>query len=339
MEPRLVVVHPDARGDVHGGHQDHPLADAGLRHGPLDVLGDAHELAALVGVEGHVRGVGLHARSSRRSPGGGDCLEGDNAAMAGLLSLERRDDVAVVTLQRPEKRNALSDRAADRADRRLRRARRRRRRRRDRPHRRRAGLLLGHGRDPVRRRSRAPASGWSRPASPASRPSANCPKPVVAAVNGPALAGGFALALLCDLRVAVRGRQLRIPRAAPRDPAELRLGARGAAARTLAAELTLTGRILDAFGALKMGIVTSVHPADELMSRALELAGRIASGPRGALAETKRRILLRPRAQLRSPLRRGGAGAARGAARGRSRHGRLRRKRAAVRLEACPSCT
>ena len=41
-------------------------------------------------------------------PGGGDCLEGDNAAMAGLLSLERRDDVAVVTLQRPEKRNALS---------------------------------------------------------------------------------------------------------------------------------------------------------------------------------------------------------------------------------------
>ena len=41
-----------------------------------------------------------------------------------------------------------------------------------------------------------------------------------------------------------------------------------------------------------MGVVSAVHPPDELIPRSLELAGRIAAGPRGALAATKRRILL-----------------------------------------------
>jgi enoyl-CoA hydratase/carnithine racemase len=41
-----------------------------------------------------------------------------------------------------------------------------------------------------------------------------------------------------------------------------------------------------------MGIVGAVYPADQLMPRAVELAGRIASGPHQAIAETKRRILL-----------------------------------------------
>ena len=41
-----------------------------------------------------------------------------------------------------------------------------------------------------------------------------------------------------------------------------------------------------------MGIVGAVYPGDELMPRAIELAGRIAAGPRQAIAETKRRIVL-----------------------------------------------
>ena len=41
-----------------------------------------------------------------------------------------------------------------------------------------------------------------------------------------------------------------------------------------------------------MGIVGHIYAADELMPRAVELAGRIASGPRQAISETKRRILM-----------------------------------------------
>ena len=62
-------------------------------------------------------------------------------------------------------------------------------------------------------------------------------------------------------------------------------------ATPVAAELT-TGRLLDAPGALRMGIVGAVHPAAELMPRTVELASGIASGPSQAIAETKRRILL-----------------------------------------------
>ena len=209
--------------------------------------------------------------------------------MAGLLSLERRDDVAVVTLQRPEKRNALSvELRIELTD---------------------AFRALGDdeevcaivltgagpafcsgmdtsqfGGDRAHRERLVETSVSSFTAV------ADCPKPVIAAVNGPALAGGFALALLCDLRVASEDASFGFPEL-PRGIPPSYASARAALPPHLASELTLTGRILDAFGALKMEIVTSVHPADEMMSRALELAGRIASGPRGALAATKQRIL------------------------------------------------
>ena len=49
---------------------------------------------------------------------------------------------------------------------------------------------------------------------------------------------------------------------------------------------------VDAAGAQRMGIAGAVYPADELMPRAVELAGRIASAPRQATTQTKRRILL-----------------------------------------------
>jgi enoyl-CoA hydratase/carnithine racemase len=120
---------------------------------------------------------------------------------------------------------------------------------------------------------------------------AGCARPTVAAVNGPALAGGFALALLCDLRMASEDASLgfaELPRGIPPSYA----AARAALPAPLAAELALTGRVLDAAAALRLGVVGSVHPAEELLPRALELAGRIASGPRGAVSETKRRILV-----------------------------------------------
>ena len=210
--------------------------------------------------------------------------------MPGLLSLERQEDVAVVTLQRPEKRNALSidlrielaeTFASLGADQEV-------------------GAVMLTGAPP------AFCSGMDVTQFGGDRPHreqlvetsiscfraiAGCPKPVVAAVNGPALAGGFAIALLCDLRLASENATFGFPEL-PRGIPPSYAAARAALPAAIAAELTLTGRLLDAFGALKMGVVGAVHPPDELIPRSLELAGRIAAGPRGALAATKRRILL-----------------------------------------------
>jgi enoyl-CoA hydratase/carnithine racemase len=210
--------------------------------------------------------------------------------MAGLLSLERQEDVAVVTLQRPEKRNALSiDLRVELTD---------------------AFSALGDDEDvgSVMLTGAGPAfcSGMDvtqfggdrahrerlvETSISCFRAIAGCQKPVVAAVNGPALAGGFAIALLCDLRLASEEATFGFPEL-PRGIPPSYAAARAALPAAVAAELTLTGRTLDAFTALKMGVVGAVHPPGELIPRSLELAGRIAAGPRGALAATKRRILL-----------------------------------------------
>jgi enoyl-CoA hydratase/carnithine racemase len=210
--------------------------------------------------------------------------------VAGLLSLERQEDVAVVTLQRPEKRNALSiDLRVELSE---------------------AFAALGEDGDvgSVMLTGAGPAfcSGMDvtefggdranrerlvETSISCFRAIANCPKPVVAAVNGPALAGGFAIALLCDLRLASENATFGFPEL-PRGIPPSYASARAALPASVAAELTLTGRLLDAFGALRAGIVGAVHPADELIPRSLELAGRIAAGPRSALGATKRRILL-----------------------------------------------
>jgi enoyl-CoA hydratase len=210
--------------------------------------------------------------------------------MAGLLSLERREDVAIVTLQRPEKRNALSiDLRVELAEAF-------------------AALSEDVGVGSVVLTGAGPAfcSGMDttqfggdrthrerlvETSIACFRAVGRCAKPVVAAVNGPALAGGFALALLCDMRLAAEEASFGFPEL-PRGIPPSYAAARAALPAPVAAELTLTGRLLDAAGALRIGIVGAVYPADALMARAVELAGRIASGPREAITETKRRILI-----------------------------------------------
>src|SRR3954470_6408223 len=60
VQPGLVVVDPHAGGDVHGADEHHAFGDAGVVDRALNLLGDADELAAVVGGEGAVDRVRLH---------------------------------------------------------------------------------------------------------------------------------------------------------------------------------------------------------------------------------------------------------------------------------------
>jgi enoyl-CoA hydratase len=117
------------------------------------------------------------------------------------------------------------------------------------------------------------------------------PKPVVAAINGPAVAGGFALALLCDLRLASTDARMGFVENKAGIPPSY-AAARAALPAALAAELCLTGRLLDADVAGALGVVSEVRTPENLMPRAQELTQEIAGAPPSASIETKRRILI-----------------------------------------------
>jgi enoyl-CoA hydratase len=114
--------------------------------------------------------------------------------------------------------------------------------------------------------------------------------PAVAAVNGPAIAGGLALALHCDVRIASETATFgfgELPRGIPPSYA----AARAALPAAVARDLCLTGRIVHAEEAQALGIVSEVVEPEALLPRAVELAGAIAAQPWVARV-TKRRILL-----------------------------------------------
>jgi enoyl-CoA hydratase len=212
--------------------------------------------------------------------------------VASLLSVERRNQVAVVTLQRPEKRNALSiELRSELTD----------------VFERLSGddevgcvVLTGAGKafcagmdtsqfggDQENRRRLVETS------TSAFEAVGGCNRPVIAAVNGPALAGGFALALLCDLRVASRSATFGYPEL-PRGIPPSYAAARAVLPATVAQELCLTGRVVAAAEAQRLGIVRDVARGD-VLARSLELADRIAALPRQSVLETKRRTLLERR--------------------------------------------
>lgn len=120
------------------------------------------------------------------------------------------------------------------------------------------------------------------------------PQPWIAAVNGYALGGGCEMALACDIRIASENAQLGQPEVTLGIPAGWggtqrlpRLIGPG-----IAAEILLTGRRLKADEALRVGLVNAVYPADELMSKALEMAQTIAENSPAAVRATKQAMRL-----------------------------------------------
>jgi enoyl-CoA hydratase/carnithine racemase len=113
-------------------------------------------------------------------------------------------------------------------------------------------------------------------------------KPLIAAVNGAALAGGFEIALACDLIVAAEHATFALPEVRRGIIAGAgglqRLPRRISPAR--AVELALTGRSITAADAYALGLVNEVVPADELLTRALKLADEVAANAPIAVRES-----------------------------------------------------
>ncbi|MCP9488268.1 MAG: crotonase/enoyl-CoA hydratase family protein [Solirubrobacteraceae bacterium MAG38_C4-C5] len=198
---------------------------------------------------------------------------------------QRRDGVLLITLNRPEARNAVNTALAEGvaaaldeldADDALN-----------------VGVLTGAGRSfcagmdlkafVAGERPWVGDRGFAGIAQRASR------KPLIAAVEGFAVAGGFEIALACDLLVAARNAKLGVP--------EVRrslVAAGGALLRmpqrmpyALAMELALTGDPIEAQRGYELGVVNRVTEAGRAVEVALELAERIAANGPLALAATK----------------------------------------------------
>ena len=132
------------------------------------------------------------------------------------------------------------------------------------------------------------------------------PKPVIAMINGFCLGGGCELALSCDIRVASEAARFGQP--------EINLGIipGGGGTQRLtrlvgegkAMELILTGDMIDAQTAYNLGLVNLVVPAADLEAKTLELANRIAEKSPVALRMAKEAVKTAARANLDEGLRR-----------------------------------
>jgi len=114
----------------------------------------------------------------------------------------------------------------------------------------------------------------------------SCPKPVIAQVHGYALAGGLELAMACDLVVAAEGSQLGEP--------EIRFGSAPVTllmpflvGQKKTRELLLTGDLVDAVEAERIGLVNRVVVADRLAAEVDSLAEKLARVPPDVMAPTK----------------------------------------------------
>jgi methylglutaconyl-CoA hydratase len=125
------------------------------------------------------------------------------------------------------------------------------------------------------------------------------PKPTIAAVNGPAIAGGTGLATLCDFTLSVPEAKFGYT--------EVRIGFVPAIVSTfllrqvgekIARDLLLTGRLFDAEEAKRIGLVSEIVAADNLIPRARELAAQLMENSPASLLYTKRLLSNAARAEM-----------------------------------------
>jgi methylglutaconyl-CoA hydratase len=115
------------------------------------------------------------------------------------------------------------------------------------------------------------------------------PRPTIAAVNGPAIAGGCGIATLCDFTIAVPEAKFGYP--------EVRIGFLPAVVSVFlvrqigekqARDLLLTGKTIDAAEAYRLGLITQIAPAEELMEAAQTLAATLLASSPTSLGMTKK---------------------------------------------------
>ena len=132
----------------------------------------------------------------------------------------------------------------------------------------------------------------------------NFPKPLVAAVNGYALGGGNELAMLADIIIAGDTARFGQPEInigiLPGDGATQRLVR--AVGKSAAMKMILSGEMIDAEQAKQMGLVAEVVPVSQTLSRALEIAGRIAEKSPIAARLAKEAVLTAFESSLSSGL-------------------------------------
>lgn len=125
------------------------------------------------------------------------------------------------------------------------------------------------------------------------------PKPTIAAVNGAAIAGGTGLATLCDFTLAVPDAKFGYT--------EVKIGFVPAivsafllrqVGEKIARDLLFTGRLFDAEEAQRIGLVTEIVSAERLMARARELAGQLMENSPASLLYTKRLLSEAAREEL-----------------------------------------
>jgi methylglutaconyl-CoA hydratase len=211
--------------------------------------------------------------------------------MYSTLLLECKDNIATITLNRPDKRNAISaamisdiQSALDAIEK---------------NHTTRVVILTGAGKAfcagmdldmlaAIAKQSPAENQEDSRRIAKLLRRIWAFPRPMIAAVNGAAYAGGCGIATLCDFTLAVAEAKFGYT--------EVKIGFLPAIVSVFltrqigekrSRDLLLTGRIIDAHEAREFGLVTEVVPADQLMSRAHALAADLIAASPNSLARSK----------------------------------------------------